>query len=211
MAETRVLFEDEEALAVEKPAGRASIPGRGEIGEPVVTELERRLGRKLFVVHRLDRDASGLLLFAKTAAAHRRLSEAFEARLVRKTYLALVEGTVAADGVVDRPLRAFGSGRMGVAEGGKPSMTRYKVRAPGRGCTLLSVEPVTGRRHQIRVHLYSIGHAILGDRTYGKPRPVGGVPRLMLHALELAAPGLAALVCPPGPDFDAVLKSLVEI
>src|SRR5262245_1011779 len=112
MAELRLLREDEEIVAVEKPAGRPSIPGRGEIGEPVVTELRRRLGRPLWVVHRLDLDASGVLVFAKTAAAHRRLSAAFEGRQAKKTYLALVEGELAQGGEIDRPLRQFGSGRM---------------------------------------------------------------------------------------------------
>ena len=211
MAELQILFEDETALAVAKPAGRPTIPGRGDIGEPVSAELARRAGRPLFVVHRLDLDASGVLLFAKTAEAHRRLSLDFEARRVRKTYLALVQGAVGADGAVDRPLRAFGSGRMGTAADGKPSLTRYAVRKAGRGCTLLAAEPVTGRRHQIRVHLYSLGHPILGDRLYGEPRPVGGAPRLMLHALSLEAPGLPPLSCPPPEDFESVLRSLVEM
>lgn len=206
--ETRVLFEDAEVVAVDKPAGRPAIPGRGEIGEPVLAELERRLGRKLFVVHRLDRDAGGLLVFARTAEAHRRLSAAFEARRARKVYLALVEGAVDAAGSVDRPLRQFGSGRMGLAQApaGKPSLTRYAPLCAGRGCTLLEARPETGRRHQLRVHFYAIGHPILGDRLYGASRPVGGAPRLMLHAWRLELPGLPPLSCPPPADFTAVLS-----
>ncbi len=201
-----ILYEDAEVVAAAKPAGRPSIPGRGDAAAGAFNEeLERSLGRRLFVVHRLDRDASGLILFAKTEAAHARLCAEFEGRRAKKSYLALVEGEVAGPGEVDAPLKAFGSGRMGVGRPGKESLTRYAVRAKGRGCTLLDVEPQTGRRHQIRVHLYSIGHPILGDPLYGKQRPVGGAPRLMLHALGLALAGLPPLVCRPGPDFQAVL------
>lgn len=201
-----VVYEDEEVLAVSKPSGQPSIPGRGDAAEGALNlELEGRLGRKLYVVHRLDREASGLILFAKTPGAHARLCEQFEKRAARKTYLALVEGDVKAAGRIETPLREFGSGRVGVSEAGKAADTEYSVRAAGQGCTLLTVLPKTGRRHQIRVHLYSIGHPILGDPLYGAPRPVGGAPRLMLHALALGLAGLPPLVCPPGPDFSDVL------
>ena len=206
MGEIRIVYEDAEVLAAEKPAGQPAIPGRGDIGAPFNAALEARLGRTLFIVHRLDRDAGGLMIFAKTAAAHARLCAQFESRKARKSYLALVEGVVALPGESDKPLRLFGSGRVGVGEGGKPSVTKYSVRAAGRGCTLLTVEPVTGRRHQIRAHLYAAGHPILGDRLYGRDRPVGGAPRLMLHALGLALEGLPPLLCPPPGDFQAVLE-----
>lgn len=202
-----VIFEDESVVAAAKPAGQPSIPGRGDIAEPLNLELERTLGCKLWVVHRLDLDASGLIVFAKTAQAHKRLCAQFEGRSARKTYLAAVEGEVASGGVVDAPLRETGSGRTAVKPDGKPSRTRYSVRKAGRGAALLTVEPETGRRHQIRAHLYSIGHPILGDRLYGEKRPVGGAPRLMLHALALALEGLPPLVCPPPPDFDEVLRA----
>ena len=208
-APTRVLLETREIFAVEKAAGRPTIPGRGDIGEPVSAELERRLGRKLFVVHRLDLDASGLLVLAKTAEAHKRLSAAFEGREARKTYLALVDGRPGESGEIDRPLRQFGSGRWGVAKPGegKPSVTAWRRLSEGTGCALLEARPLTGRRHQLRVHLYSIGHAILGDRLYGESRPVGGAPRLMLHALALELPGCPPLSCPPPADFLAVLAA----
>jgi RluA family pseudouridine synthase len=205
VGEPRVLLEDEEIVAAEKPAGVPTIAGRGDVGEPLTSRLERALGRKLWVVHRLDLDASGLVVLAKTAAAHARLCAAFERRGVRKSYLALVEGAVTGNGESDAPLREFGSGRVAASPKGKPSLTRYAPLTEGRGCTLLKVEPVTGRRHQIRVHLYGAGHPILGDRLYGAPRPVGGEPRLMLHALALELPGLPALRCPPPPDFAEVL------
>lgn len=172
--------------------------------------MERALGGKIFVVHRLDREASGLMIFAKDAASHRLLCGLFERREVHKRYAALVMGRLAEDGVVDRPLREFGSGRTSVDPQGKESLTRYKVVEPFKNATLLEVSPVTGRRHQIRAHLYAIGHPILGDTLYGKQRPVGGAPRLMLHALEasfeLEAGKPLTLRVEPPDDFADALK-----
>lgn len=209
-----IVYEDERVLAVAKPAGQEVIPGRGEKGPlpPLVEEASARCGRKLFVVHRLDRDASGVVLLAKDAETHRLLSMAFERRRVAKKYLAVVEGILKGSGSVERPLREFGSGRIGVAEEGKPAATRWRALRALKGATLLEVEPLTGRRHQIRAHLYSLGHPILGDRRYGEKRPVGGAPRLMLHALSLSIEGPAgARLDPraePPADFTAVVDSL---
>ena len=206
-----IIYEDSRILAVSKPAGQLVIVGRGDQREPLNRELERRSGAKVFVVHRLDQEASGLVLFAKDAASHRSLCLQFEERKVSKTYLALVEGAVAAEGLVDKPLREFGSGRMGVDVAGKPSLTRYRIKERFEGATLLEVEPVTGRRHQIRVHLWAIGHPILGDTVYGKNRPVGGAARLMLHALEAQFLDFESrslrLCAPPPDDFAAILNS----
>jgi len=206
MAEPEVVYEDERILAAAKPAGQAVITGRGISGEPLSVQVGRRLGGKAFVAHRLDRDASGLVVFAKDAAAHRDLCLLFEGRRMGKLYLALVQGRVDSGGTVDRPLRVFGSGRSGVcaAGSGKASLTRYRVRVRGEEASLLEVEPETGRRHQIRVHLHSLGHPVLGDRLYGKDRPVGGVERLMLHAwrLEFDLDGRRYRLCAqPGEDF----------
>lgn len=181
-----VVYEDDALIAVSKPAGQIVIPGRGDLGEPLNVAAARHTGSKVFVVHRLDREASGLVLFAKDARTHQILCSLFEKRRVRKKYLALVEAQPPERGHVARPIREFGSGRMGIGEGGKPAFTRYKVRERLRGAALLEVDPVTGRRHQIRVHLYALGHPILGDPLYGAARPVGGAPRLMLHAWQLA-------------------------
>lgn len=207
MNEWRDIYRDDHVLAVDKPAGMLVIPGRGPVRERSLVELlEDQLGNRLFVVHRIDRETSGLVLFALDAATHRELSLAFERRQVRKTYLAVVDGEMTGAGSIDLPLREFGSGRVAVDERGKPSRTEYRVLAPVPRGTLLEVHPVTGRRHQIRVHLYALGHPVLGDTRYGNPRPVGGAPRLMLHAwkLELAAgcAGIrlpALVVEPPGP------------
>lgn len=164
------------------------------------------------MVHRLDRDASGVVLFAKDPAAHRALCLQFERRQTGKTYLAAVQGVVERDGSMDRPIKEFGSGRMGVAQGGKDALTRWRVLERFRDASLLEAAPVTGRRHQLRVHLYAAGHPILGDRLYGKERPVGGAPRLMLHGLSVsfrsAGGAVRTVRCEPPEDFQTVLVRL---
>lgn len=182
-----LLYEDEGCLAVDKPAGLATIPERFT-DRCLLAEVEAHLGAKAFVVHRLDKDVSGVVLFAKDAGMHRHLNTQFETRAVDKTYVAVVHGAVAAEaGVVDRPIRAFGSGRMGVDEAkGKPSETRFAVRARRGDYTVLDVHPVTGRRHQIRVHLYHLGHPIVGDPMYGDRARQQRYERLMLHARAIA-------------------------
>ncbi|MBI4375077.1 MAG: RNA pseudouridine synthase [Elusimicrobia bacterium] len=205
-APLKIVHEDDCLLAVDKPAGLPVIPARGQAPEPLVAVLAWQ-GWKLFVVHRLDRETSGLIVFAKDEQTHRRLCLAFENRQVRKSYLALVQGALEQGGDIDAPLKEFGSGRVAVSPDGKNSRTRYRVRERLRESTLLQVEPLTGRRHQIRAHLFSIGHPVLGDRLYGRPRPVGGVSRLMLHALALEIPGWPTLRAEPGPDFMGVLKA----
>lgn len=207
-----ILYEDDGLLAVSKVSGDLVIPGRGMDRPSLVERLTAKSGGKLFVVHRLDRGASGLVLFARDRESHRTLSALFEKRRVRKTYWAVVEGTVERDGVVDRPIRAFGSGRMGVDGRGKPSETRFRVLERFSRAALLEVNPLTGRRHQIRVHLFALGHPILGETVYGSGFPVGGAPRLMLHALHLAFPWKGddgfALSCPPPADFLDLMQNL---
>ncbi len=214
MLSVPVIHEDDRLLAVNKPAGALVIPGRGtDEEESLLEKLSRESARKLFVVHRLDRDASGLLVFAKDAETHRAFSIAFERREAKKTYLALVRGILEKPGFVDKPIHQFGSGRMGVDPRGKPSVTRYKVKERFRDATLLEVEPESGRRHQIRVHLYSLGHPIAGDRLYGPGQK--NVPseegRLMLHALRLTLPnpggGTLELIAEPDADFVSLLSA----
>lgn len=182
-----VLFENEEVLAVDKPAGIAVIPERRETTPCLLHALEKERGERLFVVHRLDKEVSGILLFARTASMHRHLSLEFENRRVKKTYQALVHGRIREKkGSVDAPIRLFGSGRMGVdREGGKPSLTHWEMELSGENLSLIRVFPVTGRRHQIRVHLYHMGHPIVGDLRYGEKESQKGWPRLMLHAHQL--------------------------
>ena len=179
-----LLYQDEDLLAVAKPEDLATIPERRPTGDSLVERLTRQLGIRLFVVHRLDKEVSGVVLMAKHAAAHSWLNDQFSARRVEKTYLAVVYGHVAADrGTVDLPLRQFGSGRMGVDRGrGKASSTGFAVLARSGAFSFLKVSPLTGRRHQIRVHLYAMGHPIVGDRRYGDLARQRRHARIMLHA-----------------------------
>lgn len=186
-----LLFEDADVIAVLKPDGIAAIPERDLAVPSVQRLLEDTRGEKLFVVHRLDKEVSGLLLFARNAAAHRALSLAFERREVRKRYLGLVWGALAVgtSGEVALPIHEFGSGRMGVDPRGKAALTRWKALAAGaigQAVTLLELEPHTGRRHQLRVHAYAMGHALVGDSRYGDLALQKAQPRLALHAYEAA-------------------------
>ena len=211
MTDSRILFEDERVLAVDKPSGRPTIPGRGDVGEALNAELERRLGRRLFVVHRLDLEASGVVVFAKDAETHKLLCAQFEGRGAKKIYLAAVAGAMTGEGTIDSPLKEFGSGRVAPSPDGKKSRTRWSVERAFRAAALLRVEPETGRKHQIRAHLASIGHPILGDPKYGPPpRPIGGASRLMLHALSLSVTAAIPyeFTADAPASFAAVLASL---
>jgi tRNA pseudouridine32 synthase/23S rRNA pseudouridine746 synthase len=207
----RVLYETDDLIAVDKPAGVVSVATAGRGGLPEL--VKPHYAGRLFPVHRLDRGASGIMLFAKTAEAHRALNGLFERREVRKTYLAAVDGVPASNrGTINAPLREFGSGRMGVdAQRGKPASTEWKVAERLDGAALLRVTPATGRRHQIRVHLYSIGHPILGDLRYGDKARQARFPRLMLHALslEFAAPSgeTVTIEAPPPESFEKAVDS----
>jgi tRNA pseudouridine32 synthase/23S rRNA pseudouridine746 synthase len=179
-----ILYEDDDIIAVDKPAGVASIPERDRAKETVPSLLEKQLGLKAFIVHRLDKEVSGVMLFAKNPETHRYLNEEFFNRNVCKTYCALVHGALTEEKItIDKPIRLFGSGRMGIDEiRGKRSLTRYEVIKRYDDRTLIHAYPLTGRRHQIRVHLYSIGHPIVGDLLYGDMAIQKKYPRLMLHS-----------------------------
>jgi len=201
--ELPILFEDDDVYAVDKPEGLPVIPERIARGDCAQAIAAAQAGTRLYVVHRLDRDTSGVLLFAKNAAAHRHLNGEFEHRRARKTYAAVAEGRmVTRDGRITLPIRPFGSGRMGIdRRRGKPCLTHYRLVRHAGGCTELLAHPVTGRRHQIRVHLYALGHPILGDRRYGPPTERQDAERLMLHARSL-------LVRLPSGDMTRVTSPL---
>ena len=206
MSALRIIFEDFHLIAADKPAGQLVIPARGRAqGEPLVEQVSRHIHKKAYVVHRIDRETSGLVVFAKDAKAHRGLCALWESREVQKTYLAWVQGRLdKKEGLLDYPLKTFGSGKIGVDPKGKPSQTRYRTLKTQGGVSLLEIEPLTGRRHQIRVHLYHAGHPVLGDPLYGQERPVGGVSRLLLHAyrLQLTYQGEPlTLACDPPAAF----------
>jgi 23S rRNA-/tRNA-specific pseudouridylate synthase len=166
------------------------------------------LGGRVWTVHRIDRETSGLVLVALDAESHRRACGLFEARLVRKDYIALLRGTPEpAEGDVELPLRVFGSGRTGVDPGGKPSSTRYSVLEERAGFSLALVIPLTGRQHQIRAHMFAAGHPVAGDTRYGREGLEGGFKRMMLHAWRLHLPG-ELLECPPPDSFTGELERL---
>jgi 23S rRNA pseudouridine1911/1915/1917 synthase len=171
------------------------------------------------IVHRLDRDTSGLLMVAKHDAAQQSLMAQLKARRIRKTYLALVAGSVAAAvGRIEAPIGRDPKHRtrMAVVPDGRPSVTSYRVRERFTSWTLLDLDLVTGRTHQIRVHLDGIGHPVAGDPAYGtgtSRRGPEGLERLFLHAwrLELAAPGDGHFIRATAPlpgELEAVLDEL---
>jgi RluA family pseudouridine synthase len=211
-----VLHRDDDFVAVAKPPGEPVIPARGEPSEACLRRrLERQLGRRLFVVHRIDRDASGLVVFALGPRAHRAASLAFEERSVEKTYLAFVTGSPpAGEGAIDVALHAARKGKTRPARPGEPgrqeALTRYRVvrewRHGDEAVSLVEARPRTGRHHQIRVHLRTIGTPILFDPLYGRglmPKRLGDAPcrRLALHAhrLELPGPGGGARIALEAP------------
>jgi 23S rRNA pseudouridine1911/1915/1917 synthase len=167
-----ILFEDEHMVVVNKPALMLSIPDRFDPEKPNLHHwLEQHLGCQIWVVHRLDRETSGAICFAKSEEAHRHLSQQFENREVEKIYLALVDGIPhPAAGVIDKPIAHSLSqpGKMVVNAKGKPAVTEYKVIESFKAFSLVEADIKTGRTHQVRVHMQSIGHPLAIDPLYGK-------------------------------------------
>jgi tRNA pseudouridine32 synthase/23S rRNA pseudouridine746 synthase len=187
-SEIPILYEDPELLVVDKPAGLLSVPGKGEgLADCLLTRLERAFPT-VRLVHRLDRDTSGVMVFAMTPHAQRHLGQQFEARKVKKTYLARVAGRLSpATGEVDLPLIVDWPNRprqMVSLETGKPSLTSWKVVRATDEESRVRLSPHTGRSHQLRVHMLALGHPILGDTLYA-PETADNYPRMMLHAEEL--------------------------
>ncbi len=209
-----ILFEDNNVIAANKPEGLASITENDITIESLHSLLGKKYEQKLFIVHRLDKEVSGVILFAKSPETHKYLNDQFAERKVKKYYSAVVHGTIKEnDGVIKKPIREFGSGRMGVDDrNGKPSETKFHVVQRFRDYTLLELNPSTGRRHQLRVHLYSIGFPIVGDLRYGDKTIQGKYSRIMLHAksLEFQLPdGKSILIeAPLSKSFLEVLKQI---
>ncbi len=181
-------YQDDSLLVVNKPAGLLAVPGRGEDKQDcLATRLQQQFPDAL-VVHRLDMATSGLMVFARGEAMQRRLSQIFRERAVVKRYVAVVAGElVPACGEIDLPIAEDWPNRPRRkidAEGGKPSLTRYRLLAfdATTNTSRVELEPVTGRTHQLRLHLAAIGHPILGDALYGD---ANSAPRLLLHAHTL--------------------------
>ncbi len=191
-----ILYEDEDLAVVVKPRGMVVHPAAGHSEGTLVNALLRNLsslggiGGELRpgIVHRLDKDTSGLLMVAKNDETQQALSDMLRERKIEKHYRALAEGLFREqEGVIDAPLGRSKKDRkkMAVDPEGREAVTEWKVMAEGRGCTLLDVHILTGRTHQIRVHLKSIHHPVCGDPIYGAEKGVK-VPCLMLHAFSLA-------------------------
>ena len=226
--EDLVIFEDKAIMAISKPAGLAVHPNAAGwetnpqatlLGEPTLVsmifaarpELAKGGIERLGLVHRLDRDTSGLMLLAKTAEAQTELTAAFRERLMEKTYIGAVSGIPAKKtGSIDAPIgRASGFKKIKVWEYGREALTEYSVKEKGKGCALLEIHPKTGRTNQIRIHLSHIGHPIMGDKLYGGPV----APRMLLHSFSLVfshplTGKKTRLESPLPEDFDAAWKAV---
>ena len=194
-----MLYADDALLVLDKPSGLLSVPGRGADKQDCLSRRVQCRYPDALVVHRLDMATSGLMVMARGAAAQRVLNAAFATREVNKRYLAIVDGELPAPGtewgVIDLPIALDWPRRpMRVIdhESGQASVTHWRVLTHNQteGTSRLELEPVTGRSHQLRVHLQALGHAIVGDALYACPRIQAKATRLLLHAssIELAHP-----------------------
>ena len=170
MTNYELLYEDDQILVVTKPAGLLTIPDRAGNQNSLVAALQSKYG-KVFVVHRLDRETSGILCFARNEAAHRHLSLQMEHHTADKFYFALLDGVLHHDeGEIDKPIGEHYHipGKMAVTNSGKPSLTFYRVAERFQRFTLVEAQIKTGRTHQIRVHFQSIGYPLAVDALYGR-------------------------------------------
>ena len=195
--ELTVLYADAALLVLDKPAGLLSVPGRGADKQDCLSARAQALYPDALITHRLDQATSGLMLMARGADANRKLSAAFASRSVGKRYIAVVEGILAAPddewSVINLPINLDWPNRprrIIDQQNGKPSVTRWRVLSHDRSkqTTRLALEPLTGRSHQLRVHLQALGHAIVGDTLYGQAPAAGHADRMLLHAQSLELP-----------------------
>jgi 23S rRNA pseudouridine1911/1915/1917 synthase len=214
-----VLYEDDDVLIVDKPAGLLTVPTEAREKDTLWSRalhyLQHRYGGRprAGIVHRLDKDTSGALVFARNRAAHHDLQDRFRTHAIDREYVALVEGAPPDSGTFDGDLVREGGLRRSVARAGQEgrrAVTRYRTVERFPAAALVSVRPETGRTHQIRVHFSAAGHPVLGDRVYGNARLA---PRQMLHARRLGFPHprtgetvSAESVVPE--DFEKVLAAL---
>lgn len=186
-----ILYLDEALLIVDKPAGLLSVPGRGEDKQDCLISRVQREYPEALSVHRLDMSTSGLMILARSKAMEREMSILFQQRKVYKRYMAVVTGRPEpASGEIDLPLITDWPNRPRQKvdhDIGKPSQTRYRVVGfdPAQHSSRVELEPITGRSHQLRVHLMALGHAILGDELYATPEVHAQSERLLLHAMSL--------------------------
>ncbi len=186
-----LIYADDSLIVVNKPSGMLSVPGRGPDKQDCLIHRVQADYPDALSVHRLDMSTSGLLLVARGASMHRELSRLFEQRKVSKRYIAVVAGQLKeASGEINLPLICDWPNRPRQKvdfEIGKASQTRYRLLSYDAqcDCSRVELEPITGRSHQLRVHLAELGHPILGDELYGSEE---SAPRLLLHATQLSFP-----------------------
>ncbi|MBU1044895.1 MAG: RluA family pseudouridine synthase [Candidatus Omnitrophica bacterium] len=221
-----IIFEDKYIIVVNKPAGLVVHPAAGHFSDTLVNALifycknlsDLNGPMKLGIVHRLDKDTSGLLIIAKDNKTHRHLANQFKKHTIEKTYVAIVQGSVNYDeGIIDAPLsrNLFNRKKMSVSHASsRQAITRYKVLKRFANLTLLEVYPQTGRTHQIRVHMAHLGYPILGDSTYNKSKGIKGlISRQALHAekIRFKHPHTAKMVefkAKIPNDMQSVIKSM---
>ncbi|MCI4662406.1 MAG: RluA family pseudouridine synthase [Neomegalonema sp.] len=195
-----VIHADEALLVLDKPSGLLTVPGKDPAHDDCLEARARQRFRNARLVHRLDMPTSGLVVMGLTIEAQRHLNAQFAERRVEKTYLALLHGQLSpAQGRVDAPMRCDWPNRplqMIDLEKGKSAITDWRVIEQGSGITRVRLSPLTGRSHQLRVHMLSLGHPILGDPFYGPPASREAMDRLALHAhrLTLTHPASGARV-----------------
>jgi tRNA pseudouridine32 synthase/23S rRNA pseudouridine746 synthase len=204
-----VLYLSEQLIVVDKPSGLLCVPGRGAGKEDCLSGRVQAEFPDALIVHRLDMGTSGIVVMGRGANAQRELSIQFQERKVHKRYQALVDGlwTAAVAGEIDLPIGADWPSRPRRKVDhatGRPSLTRYRLLDidAARAVSRIELEPITGRSHQLRVHMEAMGHPIIGDDFYGTPASCAKAERLMLHAcrIELGHPETGALLridCPP--------------
>jgi len=184
-----VIHRDDDLLLVDKPSGLLSVPGKPEAHRDCLEARVRATYPDALLIHRLDMETSGVMVFALNRRAQRIINRQFEKRIVRKSYIARVVGQVTGDGgVIDLPLIADWPNRplqKVCHETGRPARTNWRVVAREAGATRLELAPETGRSHQLRVHLKELGHPILGDPFYAPEAALAAAPRLQLHAVSL--------------------------
>ena len=218
-----ILYQDQDLAVVNKPCGMVTHPAGGNTSGTLVNALLFALDglsgiggvQRPGIVHRLDKDTSGILLVAKNDKAHLALSKQLKDRSVEKRYLAVVEGSMReAEGLIDQPIGRSKRDRkkMAVTQDGRPSLTEWTVLEPLRQATLLDVHILTGRTHQIRVHMQYIHHPVAGDPVYGLKTGVKA-PRLMLHAHTIAfnhprTGKRMEFSAPPPREFEDTLQKL---
>lgn len=221
LARSLVIEEDAHAIAFNKPSGLAVQGGSGVTRslEDLLAVFAKSNGKQPRLVHRLDRDTSGVIIAARTKPAAAFFSEAFAGRDVKKTYLAIVCGGAPAEREGEVALALKKSSRRGldimeVASDGQAALTRYRTLAATAEAALMELSPETGRMHQLRAHMAAIGRPIAGDGKYGGLYAIGGaeIPRLLLHAAALDVPypdgGRRTFRAPAPPEFSGIAQSL---